>query len=573
MKLGITIGNSFATLATFNQEDRPIMIKDALSNHEWECFTPVKQSIDDIYAFIGNPVNTLLLNNKKIEVVEQFNHILDDPVKRYTDTKDRKWTYKELLALFVRKLNIDAAIFSSDEIEEYNFVLPAYFDQGLTEKFKEATDLIDLVPVNFIEDYKAAIYGYQLIPQQKKKNVLIYDFGKTHFHISIVSVFEKTITPIHISPRHNLGGQKIDQELISIIKQNFSSIGRKEDLDNVIPIYLESRVERIKAALSAPHLPLTREIMIVNETPYEIVITKSEYEELIQPIVKDTLKYIKLGLEEAALSVLDIDSVLMVGGCSKIDYIQRKIKAFFPHEGCQIYCKEPRKVLSKGAVIWAYDKDDQLDLSVEETNFKLEETITINVMNPISEEVHKQEYFEKGIKLPSEFRHTFSNFFPEQEKITFEVKKEDEKGDASTILGIIYIHLPKIESYYEFDLIAKIDIEENLAFSAFDKNETKELYLEYEKGIISKLPKIKVKRRTIRVVPKSKQVDKSKEIQVKVSKIDKPKIRIKPISHSVKISPKSPKNEISKQEKVILSIGQQESKKELIQEIIINNIL
>lgn len=571
MKLGVTIGNSFANLATFNQEDIPVMVTDALSEYDWDCFTPLKQTIDDTYAFVGAPVNSLLLSNKKIFVAENFLNNINNKNFLHIDSNERKWTSTELLALFIKKLRIDAEIFSSNDIEDYTFVIPSYFSKEEKQEFISAIELLDITPVKFIEDYKAAIYGYQLIPQTSKKNILIYDLGKTHFHISIVNVLNDQVKLIYTSPKYDIGGQTIDELLLALIRQNLSSIEDKK----INATYLQSRAERIKVSLSTPYTAVARDILIANETPLEIIISKSEYENLIHPIVTETIDLIKIGISEVGLKTSDIDFVAMVGGSSKINYIQKNIRDTFNHDSCQIYCQEPRKVLSKGSVIWAYKAENQIDILTEEDQTQLRDTISINVTDSISEEVIRQEYFHKGDPLPSQSSNTFSNFFPEQKKLLLEVKKENEKGDVLSTLGIIHIILPQIRTFYQFDLIAKIDKEEELTFSAINKVDLTPLSLKFEKGITNIPPKIKIKRKQVRVIPKQQNKDRLNFNDNKNPKNVRPKIK-------VKVRNKSIINDISIKNKVVLpkstippSLNQETfdtSKKSIIQEIIINNI-
>ena len=177
----------------------------------------------------------------------------------------------------------------------------------------------------------------------------------------------------------HLGGDNFDETLIDWLIEEFkneSGIDVSEDsmaLQRLRESAEKTKIELSSSSTSEINLPY----LSADQTgPKHLVrkITKSEFERMIEPLVKKTISPCRKALKDAKLSVQDVDEVILVGGSTRIPAIQDAVEKFFkkkPSKGVN-----PDEVVAMGAAIQggvlAGDVNDVLLLDVTPLSLGIE---------------------------------------------------------------------------------------------------------------------------------------------------------------------------------------------------------
>ncbi|HOB26045.1 MAG TPA: Hsp70 family protein, partial [Bacilli bacterium] len=190
--------------------------------------------------------------------------------------------------------------------------------------------------------------------QDKSQTILVYDLGGGTFDVSILELGDGVFEVKSTSGNNHLGGDDFDKRttdyLVSEIKSQTGAdiTGDKMAMQRVI-----DEAEKAKKALSTSttttvSLPF---IAQVNGAPvnFEMDLTKAKFEDLNKDLFDSTVEQVRKALSDAKLSASDIDQVVLVGGSSRIPYIQDLVKKELGKEPNKSV--NPDEVVAMGAAI------------------------------------------------------------------------------------------------------------------------------------------------------------------------------------------------------------------------------
>lgn len=154
--------------------------------------------------------------------------------------------------------------------------------------------------------------------------------GGGTFDVSLLTIDGGIFEVVSTSGDTHLGGEDFDQRLIAYILKKFKAkTGKDASKDLKAVQKLKRKVEDAKKALSSTHQVKIEidgffEGLDLNET-----VTRAAFEQLINDLLKKTLKPVQDCLTQAKLSKADIDEIVLVGGSTRIPKVQQMIKDFF----------------------------------------------------------------------------------------------------------------------------------------------------------------------------------------------------------------------------------------------------
>ena len=174
------------------------------------------------------------------------------------------------------------------------------------------------------------------------------------FDISILELGDGVFEVLSTNGDTRLGGDDFDEEIISFLAEDFK---KKEDIDlRKDPMALQ----RLKEAAEKAKIELSSSSQTEINLPYitatasgpkhlVVSLTRSKFEQLTSDLVKRSMEPVKKAIEDAGLSINEIDEVILVGGSTRIPVIQEKVEKFFgkkPSKGVN-----PDEVVAIGAAI------------------------------------------------------------------------------------------------------------------------------------------------------------------------------------------------------------------------------
>jgi Fe-S protein assembly chaperone HscA len=264
---------------------------------------------------------------------------------------ERTYTPPEISALVLRQLKRNAERFFGAPVTQAVITVPAYFNDAQRQATKDAGRIAGLNVLRLVNEPTAASLAYGL---DKKKNgiVVVYDLGGGTFDISILKLHDGIFEVIATNGDTHLGGDDIDNLLISIALDDIrGDVGLDIRRNGEVVARIRKAVIEAKIALSSqPSAKL--DVDLPNGKRYQREITLEVFERMIQPIVDRTAGPCKQALKDAGLKPEQIDEVVLVGGSTRIPAVRRLVEDLF--QRAPRTDLNPDEVVALGAAVQAH---------------------------------------------------------------------------------------------------------------------------------------------------------------------------------------------------------------------------
>ena len=265
----------------------------------------------------------------------------------------KQYSPPEISALILQKLKEAAEDYLGEKVTEAVITVPAYFNDAQRQATKDAGKIAGLEVKRIINEPTAAALAYGM-DKKKDELIAVYDFGGGTFDISILEIGENIVEVKSTNGDTHLGGDNIDQRLIDWIAEEFKK-DQGIDLakDKMALQRLKEAAEKAKIELSTTqeteiNLPF---VTADASGPKHLVLklSRSKLEQLVGDIIERSIAPCKLAIKDAGISVADIKEVILVGGMTRMPFIQELVKKFFGRDGNKSV--NPDEVVAAGAAV------------------------------------------------------------------------------------------------------------------------------------------------------------------------------------------------------------------------------
>ena len=265
----------------------------------------------------------------------------------------KQYSPPEISALILQKLKEAAEDYLGEKVTEAVITVPAYFNDAQRQATKDAGKIAGLDVKRIINEPTAAALAYGM-DKKKDELIAVYDFGGGTFDISILEIGENIVEVKSTNGDTHLGGDNIDQRLIDWIAEEFKK-DQGIDLakDKMALQRLKEAAEKAKIELSTTqeteiNLPF---VTADASGPKHLVLklSRSKLEQLVGEIIERSIAPCKQAIKDAGISVADIKEVILVGGMTRMPYIQELVKKFFGRDGNKSV--NPDEVVAAGAAV------------------------------------------------------------------------------------------------------------------------------------------------------------------------------------------------------------------------------
>ncbi len=344
--IGIDLGTTNSCVA-YLEGGTPTVIANAEGNRTTPSVVAFKENGEELVG-----------ENAKRQAVTNKNTI--SSIKRKMGTSEKveangkKFTPQEISAKILAKLKRDAESFLGEKVTKAVITVPAYFNDAERQATKDAGKIAGLEVDRIVNEPTAAALAYGLDKQDKLQTILVYDLGGGTFDVSILELGDGIFEVKATSGNNRLGGDDFDNRIIDYLVEEFKKEnGIDLSKDKMAMQRLKDAAEKAKKDLSGMsstqiNLPF---ISQKEDGPVhlDINLTKAKFEDLCRDLFDSTLEPVRKALSDAKLDKKDINQVILVGGSTRIPYIQELVKKELgqePNKGVN-----PDEVVAMGAAI------------------------------------------------------------------------------------------------------------------------------------------------------------------------------------------------------------------------------
>ncbi|VXA92056.1 molecular chaperone HscC [Pseudomonas sp. 8O] len=310
--LGIDLGTTNSLIAVW-RDGRAELIPNALG----DVLTPSAVSLDEDGSILVGAAARARLTTHPLHSVAAFKRFMGSD-KRFT-LGDRQFTPEELSALVLGSLKADAEAYLGVPVSAAVISVPAYFSDEQRKRTVFAAELAGLRVERLINEPTAAAMAYGLHEQQFERT-LIFDLGGGTFDVTVLE-YALPLIEVHASTGDNfLGGEDFTEALLKACLGDWG-LSRSE-LDGQALASLEDALEQLKRRLAEG--PQTLEW---NGRQWQLDDVRAQ--QIWAPLLARLRQPIEQALRDARLNPRDLDSLVLVGGATRMSVVQQLVATLF----------------------------------------------------------------------------------------------------------------------------------------------------------------------------------------------------------------------------------------------------
>ena len=259
---------------------------------------------------------------------------------------DKFYSPVDLSSFILKELKKRAEHILKTPVNKAVITVPAYFNDAQRQATRDAGKLAGLDVLRIINEPTAASLAYGVgLDKNENKTIAVYDLGGGTFDISILRIAGGIFEVLSTNGDTYLGGDDFDNAIVKYWATILNISATELSGNSSLAQELRLKAEAAKKHLSANDSYEDK----LNEKA--ISLTKNEFEELIQPLLDKTISSCRNALKDAALKTTDIETVVMVGGSTRVPLVKESVSKFFGREVNDTV--NPDEVVALGAAIQA----------------------------------------------------------------------------------------------------------------------------------------------------------------------------------------------------------------------------
>ena len=478
--IGIDLGTTNSLVAYF-REDHPIIIPNIFGEH----LTPSVVSVDENgEVFVGRIAQERLLTHPE-QTASVFKRSIGS--KKAYKLGSKIFTPEELSAVVIRKLKEDAEEFLGEKVDEAVISVPAYFNDTQRRATKTAGELAGLKVERIVNEPTAAAVAYGLHDQQDYTKYLVFDLGGGTFDVSILEKYNNIMEVRAVAGDNFLGGEDFTDVLVGWFI-------RHHQLDPDTLTSIEHNILRKSAETAKRAFSNSRNVTFsctLNGENYSMPISIEEYERHCELLFTRLRNPIKRALSDASIHLKDVESILLVGGATKLPLVKTfvsKLLGRFPSAHI-----DSDEVVAMGTAVHSAMKMRNKSITeivlTDVCPYTLGTNVSVYKPNGFHEAGHFFPIIERNSVIPVSRSERLYTVHDNQKAIVVEVLQgESRRAGDNVWLGELNVAVPPnragqeaIDVRYTYDINGILEVEVTVISTGL----TKTLVLEKNPGVMT----------------------------------------------------------------------------------------
>ena len=221
-------------------------------------------------------------------------------------------------------------------VNDMVIAVPAWYTDAQRRAIIDAAEISGLKILRLINETTATALGWGITktdmpgPDEKPKRVAFVDIGHSNYTVSIVEFRKGELKVISTAYDRHFGGRNFDKAIVDHFAAEFKEKFKVDINENPkAKLRVVAACEKLKKVLSAnAGAPINIE-SLMNDVDVRGFLKREELEEIMKPLLARATAPLEQALAEAKLKVEDIDTIELVGGCTRVPALKAAIQDFF----------------------------------------------------------------------------------------------------------------------------------------------------------------------------------------------------------------------------------------------------
>jgi molecular chaperone DnaK len=354
---GIDLGTSNSEIACMDQGELTL-VKNMVTSSE---VTPSVVKIDSRGTVVVGQNAYNELEYDPDNVASEFKRWMGNPSNDgfVFRKSQRRMTAAQLSAEVLKALTASASSrFGGEQVRAAVITVPAMFLIPACEDTKAAARLAGIEACPLLQEPVAAAIAYGYKAEDLRGNLLVFDLGGGTFDTTLIAARDGRLVVMGHDGDDKLGGKDYDWALVDLIVTQLRS--EYDDLR----LSRDGSCRRAMAKLKYLAEDAKKSLSVLDQVAIEVKrledgferidsvvqITKQDLEKATAHLTQRCLDVCHRLLQEAKLSRHDLQTVLIVGGQTKMPYVREAIVAEFGRADSRL---DPMTVVASGAALFA----------------------------------------------------------------------------------------------------------------------------------------------------------------------------------------------------------------------------
>jgi molecular chaperone DnaK len=243
----------------------------------------------------------------------------------------KEYTPQQISAFILQKIKKDAETYLGVSLRKAVITVPAHFNDNQRQATKDAGEIAGFEVMRIINEPTAACLAYGVDKLEKEMKILVFSFGGGTHDVTVMDFGKGVFQVLSTSGDTQTGGTDIDKAVTDYLVDEFKrQTGINLLNDKMATARLKEAAEKAKIELSTLMNTDIDLPFVYSDASgpkhLHLMLTRAKLEGLAQPIVQKTEKTIIKSLEDAKLTPKDIDKIILIGGMTRMPYVQRFVE-------------------------------------------------------------------------------------------------------------------------------------------------------------------------------------------------------------------------------------------------------